>query len=71
MAADRDALDQAISAHAAPEPGLALTGWVLIAEWMDDSDGKHLTRLSSAPITTWAVDGMLHDALYGGGWDGA
>jgi hypothetical protein len=68
---DREPLDEAIAAHGAPEPGYMLTGWVLVAEWIGPDDTKHLTRLSSKPITTWAVDGMLHDALYGADWDDA
>jgi hypothetical protein len=71
VAVNRDELDTAIAGLAAPEPGLVLTGWVLVAEWIDSAGIKHLTRLSSRPITTWTIDGMLHDALYGDGWDDA
>ena len=69
MAADQDALDKAINDHAEPEPGAMLTGWVLVAEWVTLDGTKRLTRLRSAPITPWAVSGLLHDALYGGGWE--
>lgn len=68
---DRDPLEEAIAAHGAPEPGAVLTGWVLVGEWMDGDGGKHLTRLSSKPMTTWLAAGMLHEALYGGDWDDA
>jgi hypothetical protein len=68
---DRAELEAAISAHCPPEPGAILTGWVVVAEWMDADGGKHLTRLSSKPVTTWLVAGMLHEALYGGDWDDA
>lgn len=66
---DREPIDKAIAAHGAPQPGAVLTGWVLVAEWMMPDDTKHLTRLSSKPITTWGAAGMLHEALYGGAWD--
>jgi hypothetical protein len=68
VTADRDALDAAISEHAAPGPGMLLTAWVLVAEWAAPDGTRHLIRLGSTPSTTWAVNGMLHDALYGSDW---
>ncbi len=65
----RAALEKTIAETAAPEPAAVLTGWVLIGEWMAPDGTKHLTRLSSAPATTWYVAGLLHEALYGGDWD--
>jgi hypothetical protein len=63
--ADREAMDEAISKHAAPPEGAVLTGWVLVAEWATGDGGRALTRLSGAPMTLWAVRGFLHEALYG------
>lgn len=48
-----------------------LTAWVLVAEWVGADGTRHLTRVGSSPSTTWGVSGMLHEALFGDGWDDA
>lgn len=44
-----------------------LTGYVLVAEWMDESGERWLSRIDGPPgaVTGWHRDGMLHEALYG------
>ena len=43
-------------------------GWVVIAEWMDETGGKWLSKNSSdaggETLTTWQMNGMLHEALH-------
>lgn len=42
-----------------------LTGWALVAEWMDEDGGKWLGKCHSASLTTWTAAGFHHEALYG------
>ena len=48
--------------------GSALVGIVLVAEWLDPSGKRWLSRLSFGPndegLTTWQVNGYLHEALH-------
>jgi hypothetical protein len=62
---DRKALDEAISQHAAPEDGLMLTQWALVAEWTAADGTRTLTRAGSPGSATWATCGLWHEALYG------
>ena len=45
------------------------TGWVVMAEWMDETGGKWLSKNSgdagSERLTLWQENGMLHEALLG------
>ncbi len=45
-----------------------LTGWVVVAEWMDDGGKRWLSRGWSSSKAKWDADGMMHEALYGS-WD--
>lgn len=42
-----------------------LTGWVLVAEWMDEEGEKWISKGCADNLTTWAANGFLHEALYG------
>ncbi len=42
-----------------------LTGWAVVAEWMDEDGGKWLTKCHSASLTTWTAAGFHHEALNG------
>lgn len=62
MASDED-LHAAIQEHACPLPGAFLTGWVLIAEWVDTDGKRWLSRRMADDTTPWAADGMFHAGL--------
>jgi hypothetical protein len=47
-----------------PKAGLALGGWVLMAEWVEPDGQKLLTRLASGRTSAWQVKGLLHEGLY-------
>lgn len=66
----RDAIHDAIQANArlGKEDGAILTGWVLVAEWMDPQGERWLSRGHAASTTQWSANGMSHEALYGD-WD--
>lgn len=55
------ALISAAIQNAAPErrPEALLTGWVVVAEWMDANGDKWLTRYSDESVTAWLAEGML------------
>ena len=68
----RAALHEAIQRDAAPsdEPGAVLTGWVLIAEFLDTEGAKWLAmRSGPEELTAWAREGFLHRALYDDSWE--
>jgi hypothetical protein len=48
----------------APFPDAALTGWIVIAEWLTPDGEKKLARLNSEDASHWQVSGYLHDALF-------
>lgn len=63
MSAVQDTLNEAI--QSVGRHGSYLTGWVVIAEWIDSETGdKLLSRLTSESAPTWVVQGYLHNALY-------
>lgn len=47
--------------------GALVTGWSLVAEWMDPDGEKWLSRLDSEDLTSWAREGMFFEAL--GDWE--
>jgi hypothetical protein len=46
-----------------------LTGWVVVAEYMDADGDKWLSRFQSEGMTTWSRAGLLHEGLQGSTWD--
>lgn len=54
--------------------GNVVTGWVVVAESMAPDGRRWLSRMSGGPggepLPEWTSEGLLHNALYGGGWDG-
>jgi hypothetical protein len=42
-----------------------LTGWVLVAEWMDHQGERWLSKGHAASTPAWAAKGMHHEALFG------
>lgn len=49
--------------------GAVLTGWVVIAEWMDADGKRYLSNCIAENTTPWTARGMMHDVLFGGEWD--
>ena len=47
-----------------------LTGWALVAEWMDEDGERWLSEAHAPATTSWAAGGMYHEALYGDWPDG-
>jgi len=64
---ERDAIHAAIQASG-PEFGggyAVLTGWALVAEWMDERGERWLSKGHAAGTALWAAKGMMHEALHG------
>lgn len=64
---DRSVISAAIDA-ARPEfsgRNAALTGWVVVSEWMDDSGERWLSSIRSEFTTRWAEIGMLYEVING------
>lgn len=68
---DRDKDDGRAAVHEAIQHNMAigkeaiLTGWVLVAEWIDCDSERYLVRGHSADLTAWHAKGMHHEALHG------
>lgn len=52
-----------------PEGSAICTGWVLVAEWMDETGERWISKGHAPSKAKWEADGMLHEALYGD-WSG-
>lgn len=61
----RDALHNAIQEHAPIGSEALLTGWVLVAEWVDHDGERWITKAHAASTSAWAAKGMHHEALHG------
>jgi hypothetical protein len=61
----REAIHAAIQQNASLAGEAILTGWVLVAEWVDHSGERWLSKAHAASTTNWAAGGMHHEALYG------
>ena len=61
----RDAIHEAIQQNATPAGEAILTGWVLVAEWVDHSGQRWLSKAHAPSTTDWTARGMHHEALYG------
>jgi hypothetical protein len=61
----RDAIHAAIQQHAPKGSEAVLTGWALVAEWMDHDGERWLSRAHSSSLPKWAANGMYHEAIYG------
>lgn len=65
----RDAIHEALQAIGPvsmdEEKATVLTGWAIVAEWMDESGEKWLTKSHSASLATWTAAGFHHEALFG------
>ena len=61
----RDAIHEAIQKHAPRGQDAILTGWVLVAEWIDHEGERWLSKAHAASTANWTARGMHHEALYG------
>lgn len=69
----RGELHDAIQRHAVPSEmdapgGALLTGWCIVAEFVDVRGERWLARRESEGLTAWAREGMLHNALLSDTW---
>lgn len=69
-----EAVQQALHTEQAGEAqGNFVTGWVLVAESMAPDGRRWLSRVSADAsfenLTSWAQQGLLHNALHDDGWD--
>lgn len=67
MTADpaRDAIHDAIQQHAPIGSEAVLTGWVMVAEWIDHQGERWLSKAHAESTTSWSAKGMHHEALHG------
>ena len=58
------ALEAAIAAYerAADGAGAILTGWVLVAEFMDHTGYPHLAAYAARGLPYWRIDGLIEAA---------
>jgi hypothetical protein len=63
--AKRDAIHTVLQANGPLDGAALLTGWAVVAEWMDADGDKWLTKTHSASIATWAAKGMHYEAING------
>jgi hypothetical protein len=68
--ADAALIHQALQDYAAPDcddiaGGVILTGWAVVAEWMDHDGQRFLTRMHQPDGTLWQAKGFWHEALNG------
>lgn len=62
----RDAIHAALQEQGCDsKPGALLTGWGVVAQWVDPDGETWLTRAHSATLPSWAAKGLWHEALYG------
>jgi hypothetical protein len=61
----RDAVHEAIQQNLPTGREAILTGWVVVAEWMDHQGERWLSKGYSASLTAWSARGMHHEVLYG------
>lgn len=66
----RDAIHAAIQDNAPLGREAALTGWVLVSEWMDHDGERWISLGHAASKAKWEADGMLFQALHGDWPDG-
>jgi hypothetical protein len=61
----REAIHEAIQQNAPIGKHAVLTGWAVVAEWMDEDGERWLSRAHAASTTIWSANGMHHEALHG------
>lgn len=61
----RDAIHEALQRHMPKGQDAILTGWVVVAEWVDHDGERWLSKAHAESTATWVADGMHHEAIYG------
>jgi hypothetical protein len=61
----RDAIHEAIQANAQRGKDAILTGWALVAEWIDHDGDRWLSQANCVSTAHWTARGMHHEVLYG------
>jgi len=61
----RDAIHEALQEHMPMGREAVLTGWVIVAEWMDHEGDRWLSQGRAASTPGWTAKGMHHEALHG------
>ena len=61
----RDAIHEALQEHMPRGQDAVLTGWVVVAEWIDHDGERWLSKGHAASTSAWTAAGMLHEALHG------
>jgi hypothetical protein len=61
----RDAIHEALQQHMPMGGKAVLTGWVVVAEWMDEHGERWISKGHAPATTGWAAKGMHHEALHG------
>jgi hypothetical protein len=66
---EREAIHEAIQVNAGhvqdASGGAILTGWVVLAEWMDKDGDRYLSHCRAPSTSAWTARGMAHDYIYG------
>jgi hypothetical protein len=66
----REAIHEALQEHMPRGEDALLTGWVIVAEWVDHEGERWLSKGHAASTSSWTAKGMLHEALNGDWPDG-
>ena len=64
VSSEQAGIDQVIGAIP-PKTDALLVGWVVMAEWMEPTGDRFLSRLLSAGSTPWQAKGYLMEGLNG------
>lgn len=64
----REAIHEALQKNLPRGEDAILTGWVLVAEWIDHDGEQWLSKGHAAGTAPWTAAGMLHEALHGTNW---
>ena len=62
---ERDAIHEAIQRNMQRGRDAVLTGWALVAEWIDHDGERWLSQGRAASTPQWTARGMFHEVLYG------
>jgi hypothetical protein len=61
---NQEGIDRVIAAFP-PKKEVLLTGWVVVAEWMDAGGDRFISRMLSDGSTPWQAKGYLYEGLNG------
>ena len=61
---EQEGMDQVIGAIP-PRDEVMLVGWVVVAEWMEPSGDRFVSRLLSSGSSPWQAKGYLYEGLHG------